>query len=208
MYGLGRRQAPDERDQGHLMSMVLGAVVRPQKKTWRVWWKGNQGQTPQCVGYAWYALLRALPHLQREPDAATIYHAAQQVDEWPGEDYEGTSVRGGAKALKAAGKLTAYAWAFTVEDILNWLGTHGPVVLGTNWYQGMFEADKTGLIVPTGSLAGGHAYLVLGYDEATKRLLCQNSWGTGWGLRGRFSLHYEDAERLLHEDGEACTPVE
>ena len=100
------------------------------------------------------------------------------------------------------------AMAFTVEDILNWLGTHGPVVLGTNWYQGMFEADKTGLIVPTGSLAGGHAYLVLGYDEATKRLLCQNSWGTGWGLRGRFSLHYEDAERLLHEDGEACTPVE
>jgi hypothetical protein len=207
MKGLGRRPARDERDQGFVLRPSVPA--RPPEALWRLWWIGDQGDLPYCVGYAWHALLRAAPLVQAKPGPARIYHQAQQRDEWPGEDYEGTSVRGGAKAVKAAGQLKSYGWAFDLETVLNWLGTNGPVVLGTNWYAGMFSPDQTGLIVPNGELVGGHAYLAIGYDDATGLLLCQNSWGPEWGLNGRFKIRYADADALVHEpDAEACTAVE
>jgi hypothetical protein len=211
MPGLGRRHAPDSRDQGHLMRAVLPDVVppRPTSKTWRVWWKGDQGETSQCVGYAWHGLLRALPHLQREPLPEPIYDRAQVLDEFDDTPpADGTSVRAGAKMLQEAGKLTAYSWAFDLETVLNWLAFHGPVVLGTTWFQAMFHPDDTGLVRPEGREAGGHAYVCLGYNDTTRRLLCQNSWGTTWGIKGRFYVRYEDITELIQNGGEAAAPTE
>ena len=76
MKGLGRIHALDERDHNFLMSAKLAPAVlaRPVRKTWRLWWHGDQGDTPMCVGYGWHGLLRALPHLQTEPKPAVIYH--------------------------------------------------------------------------------------------------------------------------------------
>ena len=207
---LGRRHAPDERDHGYLLAAQLPSVVaRPKRKTWTLRWKGDQGATSQCVGYSWHGLLRSLPLLQRDPAPSVIYTEAQKVDEWPGEDYDGTSVRAGAKMLKAAGKISAYGWAFNIETVLNWLGLHGPVVFGTNWYEGMFDPDEQGVVHPVGSVAGGHAYVAIGYDDVKKRVLFQNSWGKSWGpLNGRFYMGYADADALIRADGEACTPTE
>lgn len=211
MKGFGRLKAVDERDQAHLLSLPahLVGMVPPPMKLWRIWWHGDQGDTNMCVGYAWHGLLRALPLLQRTPVASVIYHEAQKLDEYPGEDYEGTSVRGGAKALKADGKIVSYGWAFDVQTVLQWLAFKGPVVLGTNWYDSMMETDSTGLVIPGGTIAGGHAYLAIGYDTAKERLICQNSWGREWGsIHGRFHLHYDDADALIKDEGEACTCVE
>jgi len=212
MPGLGRKHAPDPRDHRHLLANVLPAVVppRPVRKIWRVWWRGNQGDTGQCVGYSLYCLLRALPHLQREPSPLAIYDRAQVLDEFddtPPE--EGTSVRAGAKALKEFGKFTTYGWAFTVEDAINWMGEQGPTVWGINWYEGMDDPDPlTGLVTVRGAIRGGHAVCCLGYDDRKEWLIFQNSWSTKWGLRGRFKLRYTDAARLLEEDGEVCSPTE
>ncbi|HYN42070.1 MAG TPA: C1 family peptidase [Thermoanaerobaculia bacterium] len=35
---------------------------------------------------------------------------------------------------------------------------------------------------------GGHAVLVVGYEERCRRFLVRNSWGTRWGQRGYFTL--------------------
>jgi C1A family cysteine protease len=37
---------------------------------------------------------------------------------------------------------------------------------------------------------GGHAVLAVGYDEANQWFIVRNSWGTGWGLKGYFTLPY------------------
>ncbi|HEY3699214.1 MAG TPA: C1 family peptidase [Spongiibacteraceae bacterium] len=37
---------------------------------------------------------------------------------------------------------------------------------------------------------GGHAVLAVGYDDAKQRFLVMNSWGTGWGKKGYFTLPY------------------
>lgn len=208
-HGLGRKHAPDERDQQFLLKNLMPTkVTRPIRILWGCNWLGDQGQTSECVGYAWYGLLQAAPIIRTYGTPNLIYTEAQAHDEWPGTNYEGTSVRGAAKALKLDKELTRYAFSFDLSTCLNYIGIRGPMVFGTNWYDRMFTADPDGLVHIGGSIAGGHAYLIRGYDDQARRLFCQNSWGKLWGLEGCFSMSYDDATRLLAEQGEACSPTE
>lgn len=208
--GLGRIVVPDDRDRAFPMKAALELAVppRPARKTWRIWWKGDQGDTPMCVGYSWHGFLRSLPLLQRDPSALWIYKRAQQIDEWPGEEYEGSSVRAGVKALQEKGLIKNYVWAYNVDTIVEWLARNGPVVLGTTWYEDMFTPDRNGVVVPGGRIAGGHAYEAIGYDDPTEMIICQNSWGDPWGLNGRFKISYDDLNELLKDQGEACAATE
>jgi C1A family cysteine protease len=71
-----------------------------------------------------------------------------------------------------------------------------PFVVGIAVYDS-FESDAVALtgIVPmpntkTESLLGGHAVLVVGYDDAHQWFIVRNSWGTSWGAQGYFYLPY------------------
>jgi C1A family cysteine protease len=37
---------------------------------------------------------------------------------------------------------------------------------------------------------GGHAVMAVGYDESQQRFTVRNSWGTGWGMQGYFTMPY------------------
>jgi hypothetical protein len=37
---------------------------------------------------------------------------------------------------------------------------------------------------------GGHAVLAVGYDDASQRFIVSNSWGSGWGMKGYFTIPY------------------
>jgi C1A family cysteine protease len=39
-------------------------------------------------------------------------------------------------------------------------------------------------------VVGGHAVMAVGYDDAHHRFLVRNSWGTGWGQEGYFTIPY------------------
>ena len=211
---LGRVYVPDARDNNHLISTVFPKqTTKITSKYWdaNMWW-GNQGSTPQCVGYAWSHWIADGPitHSGVQPpvNPTTIYKEAQKVDEWVGENYAGTSVRGGAKYLKTSGKISSYLWAFDIKTLINTILNVGPVVVGTNWYNGMFYPDKTGLIRITGRLAGGHAYVINGVDTRTQRFRIKNSWGKAWGQSGHAYISYTDMTRLIRENGEICLAIE
>ena len=67
-----------------------------------------------------------------------------------------------------------------------------PVVIGFTVYDS-FESDevaKTGVMpmpAPAEHVLGGHAVLVVGYDDASQRFRVRNSWGTSWGQKGYFT---------------------
>jgi len=39
-------------------------------------------------------------------------------------------------------------------------------------------------------VVGLHAVVACGYDDAQQRFLVRNSWGSGWGMRGYFTIPY------------------
>jgi len=209
---LGRIPSPDERDKKFLMrALIPKKLARPTSKYWSSRWVGDQGETSQCVGYGWHGFLRASPVNTYEPKPEVIYDGAQANDEFSGPppDYDGTSVRGGAKYLAGSvHRVQGYRWAFSIGAVLDWLGTQGPVVLGTDWFTAMFDPDSKGFVAPEGKNAGGHCYLALGYDDARKAVRCVNSWGKSWGQLGRFWIAYDDLDSLIKNGGEACVAVE
>ena len=206
----GRFAAPDERDRKFAIPRTR-KIVLPERKNWPEGQPIYQDDTPRCVGYAWAGMLSDGP-VKQFVDPNGIYALAQQNDEWEGEDYDGTSVRAGAKVLALLGFLREYQWAFRIQQIVEAVLTKGPVVVGTNWYSRMDEPDNRGLVVVDGEVLGGHAWRLTGYDQRTKLFRARNNW-RGWGLAGktfasRFYVHRDDMERLLAEEGEACLGVD
>ena len=209
-YTLGRLNIPDERDRSYPMRTLLPkAVPIGSSKTWYTRKVLDQGSQPRCVAYAWAGWQIASPtRTYLHTDTSWLYNEAQKVDDWPGENYDGTSVRAGAKVLQDLNRIGEYRWANSIIDIHQWLISRGTVVLGTSWHRSMFEPDSKGYIHPDGDIVGGHAYLCIGYSYSRKAFRCLNSWGPGWGQKGRFWVGWTDLQGLLADDGEACAAVE
>ncbi len=70
-----------------------------------------------------------------------------------------------------------------------------PVVFGFAVYSS-FESNTvaTNGIVPmpgrNDEFLGGHACVIVGYDDRTQRYIVRNSWGTDWGMAGYFTIPY------------------
>lgn len=126
-----------------------------------------------CGGYAGSRMMSLIN--RRFYDGMALYKAAQKVDEWPGENYAGTSIRAVCDVLRLQG-------AFPVVKNR----TVGPVlsegIVQNRWAQSVGEV--------TACLQSTQSYIVL-----------LNSWGKNWPPAVRLPL--EGLDRLLQENGEA-----
>lgn len=178
-------------------------------------WEDNlqldQGQTNHCVGFGWAAWGDCAPveDTYQNADGDAIYYQCKAEDGQPGQE-NGSSVRSGAKVMQSRGRLGAYVFGSTTDEIKQWVTSHGPVVIGSTWTQDMFQPDGNGVVRPTGPVKGGHCYLLLGYDPGTDLFEFDNSWGTVWGRGGRFFMSATDFDSLVAADpnGEACAGLE
>lgn len=195
-------------------SDVLPVHREPRTTVWDCSAVLDQGEEGACVGFAWTYELIAEPFPTPDLDDAAaleLYALAKVCDDYEGEDYEGSSVLGGAKATRQRGYLEEYRWAYSLDEVLLALSYRGPVVLGINWYDSMYEAPG-GEVTVAGSLAGGHAIMARGVDMEKQAIILRNSWGPDWGGgehldAGDAFLSFDDLRRLLSEQGEACIPV-
>lgn len=210
-FGLGRKPSEDSKDKLFLMRSLLPRKIPTGSKYWYAsGWYGDQGSLPHCVGYAWTHWLSAGPVTNKVNDSLpqAIYTRAQDVDEWPGNNYYGTSVRAGAKAAQEAGYIDSYYWAWDLNTALEALLTIGPVVIGVNWYSSMFFPTDKYFLEIKGRIEGGHAVLLDGINTKEEKVRIKNSWGKSWGNKGFAYLKFKDLERLISEDGEVCLATE
>jgi hypothetical protein len=184
-------------------------VVGDTSPGWDLKIQLDQGQTGHCVGFGWTGWVDAMPvegNLQNA-DGHAIYYECKVIDGEPQAE-NGSTVRSGALALRTRGRLAAFAFATTTAEIDDWINNQGPVVVGTSWTNDMFNPDAQGFVKPTGSVAGGHCYLMLEKIDAEDAYVFQNSWGASWGQNGRFKIKRSDFDGLLQGSGEACCAAE
>lgn len=207
---LGRIKEFDEESRKYPVRALIPQAAAPRSYSWRCLVNLDQGQDGACVGFSMCHELAARP---KEVSNVTynagmyVYNKAKTMDQWPGENYEGTSVLAGAKALTADGYFKEYRWAFGLQDLIMAVGHQGPAVIGINWYDSMFYPDAKGVVKVSGNIAGGHAILVNGVNIKKQQFKLHNSWGKEWGIDGECYISFDDMNRLLQEDGEACIPV-
>lgn len=83
-----------------------------------------------------------------------------------------------------------------LADVLSCLNSGYCCTAGFVVYES-FESDQvanTGIMPmpkPNEAVLGGHETLIVGHDIPNRRVLVQNSWGTSWGINGRFWMPFE-----------------
>ena len=94
-------------------------------------------------------------------------------------------------------KVTRYERALNFNAVIDALTAGFPVTIGFFVYDSFMSGavSNTGIMpypnVKRESLLGGHAVLLVGYDNRTSRFIAKNSWGTRWGDRGYFYMPYD-----------------
>ena len=85
--------------------------------------------------------------------------------------------------------------AQTLSQLKGCLASGYPFVFGFTVY----ESFESTTVTRTGhaplprsgdAVIGGHAVVGTGYDDAKQWFIVRNSWGTGWGMKGYFTLPY------------------
>ncbi len=182
----------------------------------------NQGKEGACVGFGVTNELRFNPvpvsGLDEKFAREQIYWPAQHTDKWPGGSYpganpfyEGTSVRDGIKAAQELGFVGEYRASRTEAEMALAM-TLGPIIIGVDWYEGMFNPDARNYIRPTGRKAGGHCTLVIGLKVTAPPgngyYTIYNSWGPSWGDKGTCRIRRADMAKLLDAGGDAFSITE
>ncbi len=197
-----------------------------RRKTRRVVPILDQGQEGACTGFGLAAVCNyLLGHRSGRSERVSermLYEMARRYDEWPGEDYDGSSARGAMKGWHQHGVCAARLWPYapqisTNEDITNARAADASArPLGA-----YFRVNHKDLVAMHAALAEvGILYATAavhdGWDNVRKDGLIpyvreqdgghafaivgynetgfwiQNSWGTSWGKRGFALLSYED----------------
>lgn len=197
---------------------TMGAPRVPKSKMWSLNLWLDQGEEGACTGFSRAHNMASTPRALKgvtEALAHQIYQRAKVLDDYSGEDYEGSSVIGAVKAAVEMEYVVEYHWGFTLEEFLLGMTYAGPATIGCNWYPDMRDPDMRGYIHPTGGPPdGGHAILILGqqlipgvgtpYDLDQSYVIWHNSWGKTWGLQGRAKMTLREFDKLRLEDSEVC----
>lgn len=216
MKGLGRKpKTPDARDYtvDRLEQMIAEGTATPV-----IWFDKeilDQGDTSECVSAGIEGYLNTDDEYHNDPhftsaDIHPFYLDIKVLEGEPGQE-DGAEVRDGLKVAKSKGWISAYAALTSMTQILAWLETHGPVLVGTDFLNSMETPSSAGIITvdPNSRVAGGHCWFLNGEDSIY--LDAVNSWGESWGLGGKFKIAQTDFDQLLagiDSPGEAWAAVQ
>jgi len=190
----------------------------------------DQGQEGACTGFGLAAVINYLLWKKHQEEGGKVptrvsprmlYHMARIYDEWPGEDYEGSSCRGAMKGWHRHGVCTERLWPYRTKFVPpreGWqqdaarrpLGAYyridkdsiadmqaavrevGAIYVSATVHKGWFlKASETLPLIPFVEEEAGGHAFAI-TGYTSQGFIVQNSWGEGWGCLGFAILGYED----------------
>ena len=137
-----------------------------------------QGTVKQDSGASIRNAFKALARWGSCLDTTWPYQVAKFKQTPPNKAFE----EGAKRALKPVNYMRI---GQTAADIQGQIAAKNPVGIGFTCYDNLTEAGKTGIVpMPEGSVIGGHAILLVGYDREKRLYKFLNSWGRNWGDKG------------------------
>lgn len=206
-----RRDSTDFRDKIYEPSLVQ--IERQRLPDPSLLQLLDQGEEGACTGFGLAATIHLLLRMRdgKRADSVSphmLYAMAKRHDQWPGEEYEGSSARGAMKGWHKFGACAEADWptaaghlteAAQQSAFLHPLGAYYRVLpkrvdihAALNEVGVIFAAAAThrgwdAVVKGEGKIPyearyacdSGHAFAIVGYTE--EGLLIQNSWGLEWG---------------------------
>lgn len=190
----------------------------------------DQGREGACTGFALAAVVNFLKHNRagarqlKGPEGASarmLYEMAKRYDEWEGEDYEGSSIRGAMKGWHkhgvcrqsvwpnrsdGAARLTARRQTDALEtplgnyfrvrhlhlaELHSALAEAGILFASADVHEGWSAPDPDSGRIPHRRERAGGHAFAI-VGYDDEGLWIQNSWGRDWGLAGFGHLTYDD----------------
>jgi hypothetical protein len=229
-YRLNARQdSPDFRDFEYRPTLRTLAPTWPIPSGLTV---RDQGTTGACTGFGLAAVIDCL--IGRSVEAATtgaeavsarmLHEMGKRFDEWPGEDYEGSSCRGAIKgwynmgvcrealyplagarrsawtieAAKDARRRTVgayYRLGRRVSDYHAAVNETGAVYCSAQIHAGWRRRDAADGLIPYADHRKLGGHAFAIVGYDARGFWIQNSWGSGWGRDGFALWTYEDWQR-------------
>lgn len=202
---------------GTLAAIDLSAEIGKIRDT------GPEGTTIGfSIAYAMQAAIKAQTGQQVTVSARGLYELAKQHDEWPGENYEGTSLLGGLKAAKMIGAYLETDWPYSerkvpatakpsyrvisfdpvkgTDGIIGALKQRRVVIAQVRVTEDFANAGKDGKVVvrslQSGTI-GTKGICIVGYDPDSAEFRFANDWGAAWGRQGFGLIRDTDLQKLL-----------
>ncbi len=100
-----------------------------------------------------------------------------------------------SRSFRIANYTTASSWIADAPKIINAL-QHGPVMAAMMVYEDFITYSSGVYEHVLGESLGGHAIVIVGYDNIEKYWIVRNSWGTSWGENGYFRIKMNDISNV------------
>jgi len=219
----------------------VAAGVTKMPTTGRIWDHGpvlDQGAEGACVGFACAGVVAAAPSSRSgvtDDYARRWFRRAQLLDEWPGEQYPGTSVLAGCLVGRERKLWTGFRWAKNPAELATGILDEnlGPALIGVQWSEQLYDVPASGAVDPDVELDPelGHAVELFGYVPASPAdggqlqgqlmelglwdavdqlkepsFLLLNSWNDSWGAGGRAVVPASLVQRWFRTRGEFALP--
>lgn len=218
-----RADPPDIRDRYYDAPLIqLRAKIDPPKNL-RIL---DQGQEGACTGFGLAATIHLLLERGGRPrtwvSTRMLYEMARRHDEWPGEDYEGSSLRGALRAWSSMGVCTEASWPYDPKNVdaevtiarakeareitlgaYFRLRPHLPdyhaalcqaevIYVSADVHEGWSRPGADGVIKYTPETVVDGGHAFAIVGYNDKGFWVQNSWGPDWGRAGLALWTYED----------------
>jgi C1A family cysteine protease len=113
------------------------------------------------------------------------------------EDCGGACANWKSYTYNIKGWLWATYTSPTVNALKSALNTYGPLVTTMDVYADFYSYTSGIYSYVSGAYQGGHAILLVGYNDETQCFIAKNSWGTGWGENGYFRVAYSQLSNAV-----------